>query len=655
MLDTGRNTLCFSTRGKVIFIVSLFVTITLLLQGLMYLQANIFNGVRGYVHGEGLWAKAQKDATYYLIRYSYTQAEADYQAFNQALQLNDGDTRARIALSQKPERLTEARAGLRQGGNHPDDIPSMIWFFQNFQHISYIEQAIGIWQEADSQILQLRILADELHQLIQRLPDPGLQPNPAALQKLRDQISAQSLKLTQLELDFSSLLGEGARWVKRTILLSGLVILLAFISIAIYVSQQIIRSISKAENKLRMSEARFRSLKESNTLGIVTWHKDGDIEEANDYFLSMLGYSREDLTQGRIKWHTLTPPEWEARDQAAAAELQVLGRCDAYEKAYWHKDGRKIPVLLGVATLSDDTNRGVAYIVDLTQRKQAEEQMRLASTVFSASRDGILITDAQMKVISVNQALCNLTGYTQEELVGEVPPLFQSEYTSAEKYHDILAALYRQGYWEGDLIDRSSKGELLPVRVSISVVINTEGTSSYYVAIVSDISERKAREDELRRLAHHDMLTGLPNRVLFNDRFEQALKRAQRSSTHLALIFIDLDDFKLINDRYGHLTGDKLLQIVAQRLLLTYRGSDTIARLGGDEFVVLLEKISDRNQVMETLSKATDNLAAPCQIDGQAIDISISAGVSMYPEDGHSIEQLISAADQAMYLVKKQR
>ncbi len=654
MLNSGGKGPGFSTRGKVIFIVSLFVAIALLLQGLMYLQASVFNGVRSYVRGEGLWAKAQKDAIYYLIRYSYTQAESDYLAFQQALHLNDGDTRARLALSQTPVQISEARSGFLQGGNHQLDVPALIWFYQNFQHISYMEQAIDIWRAADAQLTQLRQLAEQLHTQVQQ-PPADAQLASAQLSLLRDQISLQNAKLTQLEIEFSSILGEGARWVKNTILLSSLGILLAFISIATYVSLQIIRGIAMAEDKLRMSEARFRSLKESDTLGIVTWHRDGEIEEANRYFLNMLGYTQGDLDQGKINWRHLTPPEWAERDQEAVIELRALGRCIAYEKAYWHKDGHKVPVLLGASTLSDDNNRGVAYVVDLTQRKLAEEQIRLAATVFSASRDGILITDAQMKVVSANQALCDLTGYSEDELLGRVPTLFQSEYTQAEKYRDLLEAIYQQGFWEGDLVDRTSKGELLPVRVIISVVKNTDGSNSHYVAIISDISARKAREDELRQLAHHDMLTGLPNRVLFNDRFEQAIRRAQRGRSQLALIFIDLDGFKPINDRYGHLTGDKLLQIVAQRLLLSFRGSDTIARLGGDEFVVLLETVSDREQVLTSLRKAKDNLAAPCHIDGKVIDIRISAGVALFPEDGRDIDQLISAADQAMYLVKKQR
>lgn len=652
MRTLSHKSLTFSSRGKVIVIVSLFVAVALLLQGLMYLQSNIFSGVRAYVRGEGLWAKSQKDAIYYLTRYSYSQNTADFAAFEQALIVIEGDTLARNALKSLPPNLDQAQAGFLQGQNHPDDVPAMIWFFQHFQNISYMHQAIDIWQQADASIARLRALGLELQQVMEQTQDPM---RGGKLHQLRDQLAALNSELTQLEIQFSSVLGEGARWVRKTVQLSSFAALLIFVSIAIYISLQISKGIARAEQKLRVSEARFRSLKESGTIGIVTWHREGGLEEANERFLSMLGYTADDLAQGRINWRELTPPEWQARDRAAVAELRDKGRCAPYEKAYWHKDGQRVPVLLGVAVLTGEADMGIAFVLDQTEQKQAEEQVRLAATVFSASHDGILITDANMHIVSVNQALCQLTGFSESELLGQIPPVFQSNYTAPEKYRDMLDGLYRQGFWEGDLIDRTKSGELLPVRVSISGVKNNEGSTRHYVAIISDNSVRKAREDELRQLAHHDMLTGLPNRTLFKDRCEQAIKRAQRSHTQLALIFVDLDDFKPINDRYGHLMGDKLLQIVAQRLLLSFRGSDTIARLGGDEFVILLEAVVSRDHVANSLRKAGDNLGAPCVVDGEPIDISVSAGFSLYPDDGRDMDQLICKADQAMYSVKKRR
>lgn len=172
MRTLSHKSLTFSSRGKVIVIVSLFVAVALLLQGLMYLQSNIFSGVRAYVRGEGLWAKSQKDAIYYLTRYSYSQNTADFAAFEQALIVIEGDTLARNALKSLPPNLDQAQAGFLQGQNHPDDVPAMIWFFQHFQNISYMHQAIDIWQQADASIARLRALGLELQQVMEQTQDP---------------------------------------------------------------------------------------------------------------------------------------------------------------------------------------------------------------------------------------------------------------------------------------------------------------------------------------------------------------------------------------------------------------------------------------------------------------------------------------------------
>jgi len=313
-----------------------------------------------------------------------------------------------------------------------------------------------------------------------------------------------------------------------------------------------------------------------------------------------------------------------------------------------------VPVLVGASQLDNEENYGMAYILDLSERKQAEDTNRLWATVFSASSEGILICNANMNVVSANQAFCRLSGFDEAELIGQVPQVFQSAYTAPDKYRDMLANIYSRGHWEGDLLDRTKSGELLPVRVSISVVNGHKEEDNHYVAIISDISERKAREEALHHIAHHDMLTGLPNRTLFGDRFNQAIKRAKRNGSQLALIFIDLDDFKPINDNFGHLAGDKLLQLVAERLRQSFRNSDTIARLGGDEFLVLLEEISSRSEVVSIVTKAQAHLAAPFVIEDNSIDVSVSIGTSYYPDNGQTIENLLRHADEAMYIMKNQ-
>ncbi len=462
-----------------------------------------------------------------------------------------------------------------------------------------------------------------------------------------------NIELLDLENRFSNILGAGARWVKQTTLIAGLAMLLLFIGVAMIISRQLIAVIARTERELKISEARFRSLKESNTIGILSWRMDGTLEEANRSFLDMLGYDENDFRDGQLNWRKLTPESCQARDEQAIAELLTSGSCAPFEKVLLHKDGHPVPVYLGASLLNGDVDRGIAYIMDLTERKQAEKQLRLAAAVFDSSHDGILVTDAAMHIVSANQALCTMTGYASSELVGKIPSILQSGYTTPEQYRDMLSSLYSVGHWQGDIVDRKKHGALLPVHISLSAVRNDEQQVSHYVAIISDIAERKAEEEHLRHIAHHDTLTGLPNRVLFNDRIEQLIKHAERNGGRFAILFFDLDNFKPVNDTFGHEVGDKLLQAIAHRLTRHVRGTDTVTRLGGDEFVILLEEANDRDSVEKLLDKTVESICAPCNINGHDIEISVSAGISLYPENGTDVNTLMHHADQAMYHMKQ--
>jgi diguanylate cyclase (GGDEF)-like protein/PAS domain S-box-containing protein len=637
-----------STAGKVIFIISIFVLISIELVVIIYMQGRVFDGVRSYIRAEGLWAKAQKDAVLSLERYSYTRDESDYLAFEKAIEVNIGDRRARNALYESPPDRDEAAKGALQGGNDPRDIDSLIWFFLNFQNVSYMHDAIEIWKSADAKIDELRAVGKAM-----RAEISAPQSRPGEMVLLRGRLQELDIELQALENLFSIVLGEGARWVKKTTWLVSVAVLLFFVGIAVFVSRQIIRSIIRSERELLVSESRFRSLKESDTIGIVSWRTDGRIDEANKSFLEMLGYTESDVENGTLDWIELTPVQQRAKDLQAIEELLANGRCEPFEKVFVHKKGYLVPVYVGASMLSDERNYSIAFVVDLSEREKAEEQLRLASTVFAASYDGILITDPSMRIVSVNQALCSMTGYDEEELKGRVPNVMESGSDEKEIYRDMQMSIEEKGHWEGDVVDRMKNGEPLPVRASISSVRNSEGKVTHYVIILSDITERKAREEHLRHVAHHDMLTGLPNRVLFNDRIVHAVEYAARSGTRLAVLFFDLDNFKPVNDRFGHKVGDRLLKIVADRMRKNVRAMDTVARLGGDEFVILLQNAPDNETVDRILNKIVDAVRTPCRIEGHEIDISVSYGVSIYPDDSTDAESLLHHADIDMYGMKQ--
>ncbi|MFB2652696.1 diguanylate cyclase domain-containing protein [Shewanella seohaensis] len=636
-----------STVAKVLLIIGMFITICIVQVALVYVQGNIFDGVRTYVRGEGLWAKAQKDATFYLIQYSYNKNEVDYQRYLAATAVMQGDKQAREALLSLPINQRKAREGFIQGLNDDRDTESLIWFFRHFNRTHYMQQAVKIWGLADDKFSTMMSLASAMHQEINLSGG-----NAADLSQYREQIIKLSVELLSLEIEFSAVLSEGARWVKRITWLISLGVLLLFISIGVLASRQIIRNIAKSEKLLLISESRFNSLKDSDTIGIISWQLDGTIHDANDHFLNMLGFDREDLASGQVNWRSLTPPEFEARDQIAIAELIELGHCNQYEKQLISKTGEHVSVMLGASFLNSSTHEGVAYFMDLTSSKQAEDKLRLAATVFNASTDGIIITDPLLSIISINQAFTDITGLTEQDLHQDASRFINTGHPSEDAYQAMLNLLQQGEQWQGELIKETASG-YLPLSVRINTVRNQDNRLTHFVIVITDISERKAEEEHLRHIAHHDALTNLPNRVLFHTKLEQAIVHAQRSDGIFAILFLDLDNFKPVNDEFGHDVGDKLLQEVAKRLTGNIRQIDTITRLGGDEFVILLEHLPNEESVPVLTQKITQAVTAPYIIHEHKLRIGVSIGSAIFPCHGTDAKTLINYADQAMYAVKK--
>ncbi|MCH1929501.1 sensor domain-containing diguanylate cyclase [Shewanella sp. A25] len=639
-----------STVPKIVLIIGMFFGICFALAALIYIRGNIFDGVRTYVRGEGLWAKAQKDATFYLIHYSYNKNEIEYQRYLEATHVMQGDNSARMALLANPPDLLKAKAGFIQGLNDERDTASLIWFFQNFQSTYYMQRAIEIWTLADERFKTTMLLADSMHNEITLFGG-----RPGILAQYRQQLIALNEELLDLEIEFSAVLSEGARWVKNVTWWISLGALLLFISIATFASRQIIRSIAISEKQLLISESRFSSLKNSDTIGIISWEVNGEIHDANDHFLQMLGYDREDLNAGLVNWRLLTPPECEARDAIAIEELLTTGHCNQYEKLLISKSGALVPVMLGGSLLSGSTQEGVAYFMDLTSSKQAEDKLRLAATVFNASTDGIIITDPILNIISINQAFTDITGFTAQQLQYDAHRFINTGHVNEDAYQAMVNLIQQGEQWQGELIKETEESGMLPLSVRISTVRNEQDRLTHFVIVITDISERKAEEEHLRHIAHHDALTNLPNRVLFHTKLEQAIVHAQRAKGMFAILFLDLDNFKPVNDECGHDVGDKLLQEVAKRLSASIRQIDTITRLGGDEFVILLENLPNEESVPPLISKIVQMVTEPCIIQGHQLRIGVSIGSSIYPKHGTDAKTLINFADQAMYLVKKER
>jgi diguanylate cyclase (GGDEF)-like protein/PAS domain S-box-containing protein len=297
------------------------------------------------------------------------------------------------------------------------------------------------------------------------------------------------------------------------------------------------------------------------------------------------------------------------------------------------------------------------YIFDITERKKAESELRINATVFE-TQEGLIITDANSVILRVNQAFTEITGYTSEEAVGKTPRLFQSGRQDADFYRALWETIQRAGTWQGEVWNRRKNGGVYPAMLTISAVMSGDGTVAYYVGSQVDMTEHKAADEAIKNLAFYDQLTGLPNRRLLLDRLHQAFAFSARSGREGALLFIDLDNFKDINDTLGHDIGDLLLQQVAQRMESCLREGDTVARLGGDEFVVMLEDLSA--QPIEALTQAEvvgDKILAtlnkPYQLATHEYHSTPSIGATLFSDHHQSGEELLKRADIAMYQAKK--
>jgi diguanylate cyclase (GGDEF)-like protein/PAS domain S-box-containing protein len=291
---------------------------------------------------------------------------------------------------------------------------------------------------------------------------------------------------------------------------------------------------------------------------------------------------------------------------------------------------------------------------EISSRKQVQKSLSLAARVISTCNEAILITDSRAAIVHVNEAFCQITGYAREEVLGQNPRIMSSGRHAKAFWNEFWQTLRTSGHWRGEVWDRRKNGDVFPKLLAVSAIRAESGTLTHYVAIFSDITKMKQTEERLENLAHYDPLTQLPNRLLFRDRTIQALLHAERDGTSLAVMFVDLDGFKNVNDTLGHVRGDELLVAVADRLRQCVRRSDTVARLGGDEFTVLMPDLSEVRHVILAARRIIDAMQQPLLLSGEQIFTSASIGISLFPTNGKDYDSLLKHADTAMYCAKSQ-
>jgi diguanylate cyclase (GGDEF)-like protein/PAS domain S-box-containing protein len=415
----------------------------------------------------------------------------------------------------------------------------------------------------------------------------------------------------------------------------------------------------QAEQLLKESEAFHRAVFDAAPDAILISDEQGIITQVNQYAEHLLGYRNGELLGQPIA--ILIQEHLRANHKALhrmfvtapSHRLMGVGR----EMRALRKDGSEIDVEISLSPIQTQHGLYIASVLcDITQRKQTEAELRIAAAAFE-SHEAMVITDPDAVILRVNKTFTESTGYTAEEAVGHKMNLLKSGLHDAAFYTAMWECIMRTGIWQGEIWDRRKNGEIYPKWLTITAVTDTSGVITHFVGTHLDITERKAAEDEIKQLAFYDPLTRLPNRRLLLNLLEQAKATSARSGMYGAVMFIDLDNFKTLNDTLGHDKGDLLLQQVANRLSACVRECDTVARLGGDEFVIMLENLSKNPseaaiQVGAVSEKILTMLNQPYQLAGIKHHSTPSIGITLFNDHGRNIDELLKQADIAMYQSK---
>ena len=408
----------------------------------------------------------------------------------------------------------------------------------------------------------------------------------------------------------------------------------------------------EAEAQLRLQGAAL----ESAANAIVITDAQAVIQWANPAFTALTGYGLEEAI-GRNPRALIKSGLQDDGFYQALWRTILEGYVWRGELVNRRKDGTLYHEDMTITPVPDDEGvirHFIAIKQDITERKRAEEKLRQSAMVFESTRDGVVITDPDSRIVAVNRAYREITGYGEEEVLGRKPSILRSGRHDRAFYQAMWASVLETGYWQGEIWNRRKNGEIYPEWITISAVRDDKGELTHYVGVSTDVSQLKRTEEDLAHLAHYDPLTDLPNRLLFQSRLEHALEGAPEHGRQVAVLLLDLDRFKDINDSLGHPAGDALLQLVAGRVRQRLREDETMARLGGDEFALLLEHLADPQEAASLAQDVVTLLATPFRLeDGHEVYLGGSMGISLFPNDGASATDLLRNADTALYQAKE--
>ncbi|MFK2876619.1 EAL domain-containing protein [Rhodanobacter hydrolyticus] len=600
-----------------------------LILGLTWGALRIQVTLAGFLNGESLWSKAQKQAVIDLEIYAQdgrADALADYRKNMRVL---GADRWARDAIASGHYDHAAVWRAFRSAGVIPDAIDGMIFIMGHFSSAPYMKPAIDAWYSTDDTIDGLDRIAGDL----QRAHADG-SITPAMVATARARIAEANHFIGPRADTFSAQIADGAAWI-------GTVLFLAVLAVAIAASLLWLRMARRILQGIRSSEERYRLLFDSANDAIMMIDESGGrILEANNTARAWISSARVPLAGRRF-------------DDLFANGLQSKPKGGATGTLLDDNTGglRQVEI---ESNLVDWDGRQVrqAIIRDISERMAIERERRVAAEALAGIAEGVIITDAERRVVSVNAAHAEITGFGLHEMLGRRLDEMRRLPDGEPLPESIWSALAGGRHWSGEVQSRRYDGSTYPEQLSISAIRDAQHRVLHYVAVFSNVHEAKAQRQRLEHLATHDPLTGLANRAAFERQCNAAIAAAGRLRTAVAVLFIDLDAFKIVNDSYSHAMGDRVLCKIAERIRKQISATDMAGRIGGDEFTVLLGRLELREDAGIVAERLLANLAAPIVMDEYEIVLSASIGIAGYPLDGADATTLIANADAAMYTAK---
>lgn len=626
----------------------------LLIIGVISMSA--LSAVRAYVSGESLWSKSQKESIYHINQYAKTHAELDYQQFLLQIEVPLQDKVARIALQKTKPNIQLASAAFMRAKNNPDDVSGMVTLFLNFQHTSLMKPSIRYWEQGDVMIERILQLAKQLHQHI----NSG-DINQDKVNLLIGQINKINFELTPIEDAFSNALGDASRKAQMLIMTFMLTLTIVLMAIGVFLTRRIVLKDMRLLEAIRVSEQRWKFALDGARDVVWDWNVITQELAYSSQWKEMLGYENDDLEADITEWKSLVHPE-DLPLVLSALKSYVVGKTDRYaiEHRLLCKNGEYKWVLsrgkMVGFTAKGQAERMVGTHTDIDETKKIEAALRESDSnqraLLEAMVDGVFVAQ-DFRFVFCNPVLPQMLGYSQEEFIG-----LPFEQIIAPKYLDVWNQRFSLRIHHSDEPVKHYQVEFLMKGGQSTIWMDLRASRVDFrgkrgvLGIVRDISKQKEAEDLIWQQANFDMLTGLPNRRMFRDRLGQEIKKLERTGLTLAVMFLDLDHFKEVNDTMGHDKGDELLKAVAARIKACVRETDTVARLGGDEFVVMLSEMDGVTNSKRIAENILAQLVKPFELGIEPIYISASIGITLYPSDAMDFDNLLKNADQAMYVSK---